>query len=107
MRALTHLDVLATFGPSITSSPSTKLFFNGNLSAKEADQLIEEGKIDGAVIGRSWINNPDLVKRLFNGLPLNETLGHPLDPPSFYTFGEDPAHGYVRHYSSSSVIVFH
>lgn len=56
---------------------------------------MEEKKIDAAVIGRSFINNPDLVSRLFNGQPLNETLGFPLNPHTFYNFVESPSEGYV------------
>lgn len=95
-RSLTHLDVLETFGPLIrTSHGKTKILLNGNLSAEEADQLVDEGKIDAVVFGRSFINNPDLVKRLFNGLPLNESLGYPADPPTFYSFSDRPSQGYV------------
>lgn len=74
-RALTHLDVLEAFGPKIKASGTTKLFINGDVSAELGDKLVAEDKVDAIVIGRSFINNPDLVKRLFNHLPLNETLG--------------------------------
>ena len=95
-RACTKLDVVETFGPIVyASGGKTKLLLNGDLSAAEADKLIEEKKIDAAVIGRSFINNPDLVDRLFNGEPLNETLGFPLELYAFYNFIDNPAEGYV------------
>jgi len=94
-RAETHLDVLETFGPTILGSQGrTKLLYNGNVSAKEADELIEQGKIDGVTLGRSFINNPDLPKRLFEGKPLNEELGFPLQPKFFYSFLTKPSEGY-------------
>jgi hypothetical protein len=96
-RAQTHLDVLEAFEPLIHAPNSkTKLFFNGDLSATEADKLIEEGKIDAVVLGRSFIGNPDLPRRLFEHLPLNEELGFPLDPKRFYSFLTQPSEGYVR-----------
>jgi hypothetical protein len=56
----TQLDVLAEFGPLVQKSGGkTKLFWNGDLQAQEADALIKAGKIDGAVFGRPFINNPE------------------------------------------------
>lgn len=104
-RAETHLDVLEVFGPLIKKEGSkTKLFLNGNLSAQEAEKLIEENKIDLVVFGRSFINNPDLPKRLFNKHPLNETLGHPDNMKSWYQFENSPAEGYVSQFHIFSVI---
>ena len=40
----------------------------------EAEQLISQGKIDGAFFGSLWIPHPDLAKRLERGLPLDNTL---------------------------------
>ena len=56
----------------------TKLIYNGDVKAEEADKLIAEGKIDAVTFGRSFIGNPDLPRRLQQGLPLNEAVGHPL-----------------------------
>ncbi|KZP11969.1 flavo protein NADH-dependent oxidoreductase [Athelia psychrophila] len=95
-RTLSHLDVVETFGPIIyASGGKTKLLLNGELSAAEAEKLVAEKKIDAAVIGRSFINNPDLVSRLFNAQPLNETLGFPLNSFGFYNFVDNPAVGYT------------
>jgi len=97
-RAETHLDVLETFGPTIrASNGKTKLFYNGDLTAEEGDKLVEDKTVDAIVLGRSSINNPDLPKRLFNNLPLNETLGFPNQPKTFYTFEKDPSEGYTNY----------
>lgn len=97
-RSQSHLDVVEVFGPIIyASGGKTKLILNEDLSAAEAEKLVQEKKIDAAVIGRSFINNPDLVDRLFKGEPLNETLGFPLNPHTFYNIVENPAKGYVSH----------
>ncbi|KAF7978804.1 hypothetical protein HWV62_44571 [Athelia sp. TMB] len=96
-RACTRLDVVETFGPIVyASGGNTKLLLNGDLSAAEAERLIEEKKIDAVVIGRSFINNPDLVDRLFKGEPLNDILGFPLDMGVFYNFVNSPAEGYSK-----------
>lgn len=117
-RALTRLDVLAAFGHLVKGS-KTKLFLNGNVSAGEASDLVQAGKLDAVVIGRSFINNPECVifglcegnslaesdpvlpccaslpKRLFAGLPLNEDLGVQLNVPAFYQYEEDMSEGFV------------
>ncbi|EJC99585.1 FMN-linked oxidoreductase [Fomitiporia mediterranea MF3/22] len=62
-RATRH-DVLATYSPLFTQS---KLLLNADVSPQEADQLISENKIDGAVLGWLWISNPDLAHRLESG----------------------------------------
>ena len=46
---------------------------------------LKDGKADAIVFGRSFIANPDLPKRLAEGLPLNEydrTTFYGADPPS-------------------------
>lgn len=58
-RTETQLDVLETFGDLIRKGTKTKLLCNGDLSAEEADKLIQEEKIDAAVFGRPWISNPE------------------------------------------------
>lgn len=44
---------------------------NADVSPQEAEQLISEKKIDGAVFGWIWIGNPDVVHRLEAGKDLN------------------------------------
>jgi hypothetical protein len=96
-RAETHVDVLKAFEPLIrTPNPKNKLFFNGDLGGAEAGKLIAEGSVDAVVLGRAFIGSPDLPRRLFEHLPLNEELGHPLDPSRFFSFLSHPSEGYVR-----------
>ncbi|WP_144790506.1 alkene reductase [Kocuria palustris] len=45
-----------------------------------AREIVESGAGDAAVVGRSLIANPDLVRRWAEGLPVNEP-----DPSTFYT----------------------
>ncbi len=59
----------------------------GNYDLAKAERLLEAGLIDAAAFGRAFIANPDLPRRLAEGLPLN-----PQRPESFY--GGD-AEGYT------------
>ena len=59
----------------------------GNYDLDKADRLLDAGLIDAAAFGRAFIANPDLPRRLAEGLPLN-----PQRPESFY--GGD-AEGYT------------
>ncbi len=51
----------------------------GNYDVAKASRLLSEGFIDAAAFGRSFIANPDLPRRLQEGLPLNAPA-----PESFY-----------------------
>lgn len=117
-------DVLAVYGPIFKPPPSalqehteealrgpampkpsfdaknptpTRLFLNGGLMPTEADRLIEEEKIDGAVFGQLWIGNPDLQKRLEMGMDVGgKGVNQELDPKTFYGVpGVDPRKGYA------------
>ncbi|WP_067703605.1 MULTISPECIES: alkene reductase [unclassified Erwinia] len=59
----------------------------GAYTAEKAETLIEQGLIDAAAFGRSYIANPDLVARLKSSAPLNEPR-----PETFYGGG---AEGYT------------
>ena len=59
----------------------------GNYDLAKAGRLLEAGLIDAAAFGRAFIANPDLPRRLAEGLPFN-----PQRPESFY--GGDEA-GYT------------
>lgn len=52
----------------------TRLLVNAEVTPDEAEKLLAEGVIDGAVFGRPWITNPDMQKRIEKGLPLNTKL---------------------------------
>jgi N-ethylmaleimide reductase len=59
----------------------------GSYDLAKATRLLEAGLVDAAAFGRAFIANPDLPRRLAEGLPLN-----PQRPESFY--GGD-AEGYT------------
>jgi 2,4-dienoyl-CoA reductase-like NADH-dependent reductase (Old Yellow Enzyme family) len=63
------------------------IVINSDYDWTDARQRICDGHADGVSIGRLFIANPDLVKRLVIGAPLNEG-----DPATFYSGG---AQGYV------------
>jgi N-ethylmaleimide reductase len=65
----------------------------GNYDLAKAERLLDAGWIDAAAFGRTFIANPDLPRRLAEGLPLN-----PPRPESFYGgdaegYTDYPAHG--------------
>lgn len=65
----------------------------GNYDLAKAERLLDAGLIDAAAFGRSFIANPDLPRRLAEGLPLN-----PPRAESFYGgdaegYTDYPAHG--------------
>ncbi|REE92666.1 alkene reductase [Cupriavidus plantarum] len=67
--------------------PDTALILAGGMTRERAEQLIEDGLIDLAAFGASFISNPDLVARLENGWALT-----PADRSTFYGGG---AEGYI------------
>ena len=64
-----------------------RIFINADSNWNDARQLAEHGNVDGVSIGRHFISNPDLVKRIALGAALNEG-----DSATFYSGG---AEGYV------------
>jgi hypothetical protein len=85
--------------PSRSANPApTRLFLNGALLPREADALIGEGKIDGAVFGQLWIGNPDLQARLAAGLDVGgRGVNDAPDVKTFYAppEGAGPEKGYA------------
>jgi N-ethylmaleimide reductase len=67
----------------IRTNYSGVLIANAGLTPVEADALITEGKSDMVAFGRQYISNPDLVERIAQNGPYNES-----DPTSFYGGGE-------------------
>lgn len=51
----------------------------GNYDLGKAERLLRDGLVDAAAFGRSFIANPDLPRRLQEGLPLNVP-----QPETFY-----------------------
>jgi 2,4-dienoyl-CoA reductase-like NADH-dependent reductase (Old Yellow Enzyme family) len=64
-----------------------RIFINADSNWDDARRLAENGNVDGVSIGRHFISNPDLVKRIALGAALNEG-----DSSTFYSGG---AEGYV------------
>lgn len=73
--------------PAMRQSYSGKIIINSDYDWLDARERICAGHADGVSIGRLFISNPDLVKRLATGAPLNEG-----NPTTFYAGG---AQGYV------------
>ena len=73
--------------PVVRANYSGKIVINSDYDWIDARDRICAGHADGISIGRLFISNPDLVKRLAIGAPLNEG-----DPTTFYSGG---AQGYV------------
>jgi N-ethylmaleimide reductase len=60
------------------------LILSGGYGFERAEEELENGIADLVAFGKPFINNPDLVERLKNGLPLNKELN--MD--AFYTADE-------------------
>lgn len=74
---------------NILKKGDVKFLAAGNFNAENAAPKVEAGDADAIIFGRWFIANPDLPKRLAEGLPLN-----PYDRTTFY--GADPPQkGYV------------
>lgn len=68
----------------ILSKGGVKFLSAGSFNRDNAAPKIEAGDSDAIVFGRSFIANPDLPKRLAEGLPLNDydrTTFYGADPP--------------------------
>ncbi len=78
--------------PPVAAAQMKKIFNGtvmaaGGFEADTAEEIIEKGDADLVAFGRHFISNPDLPRRIREGLPLN-----PHDRATFY--GGD-AHGYT------------
>jgi 2,4-dienoyl-CoA reductase-like NADH-dependent reductase (Old Yellow Enzyme family) len=73
--------------PAMRPLYSGKILINSDLDWSSAWDRVEAGHADGVSIGRLFIANPDLVKRIALGAPLNEG-----DSSTYYSGG---ARGYV------------
>jgi N-ethylmaleimide reductase len=58
----------------------------GGFEPDTAEAIVEEGDADAVAFGRHFVSNPDLPRRIQEGLPLTD-----YDRDTFYTFD---AHGY-------------
>ena len=73
--------------PAMRSHYSGRIVINSDHDWTDARARIAGGHADAVSIGRLFIANPDLVRRIASGAPLN-----PGDPSTFYSGGE---RGYV------------
>jgi 2,4-dienoyl-CoA reductase-like NADH-dependent reductase (Old Yellow Enzyme family) len=73
--------------PTMRKHYSGRIFINADSHWEDARALVERGEIDGVSIGRHFLANPDLVRRIELGTPLNE--------PDTKTFYKGGAQGYV------------
>ena len=58
-----------------------KLIANGGFTPESAETIIRDGDADAVSFGKHFISNPDLPRRIREGIPLSE-----YDRDSFYTF---------------------
>lgn len=68
--------------PAIRRAFKGMLALNSNYSAAEANAMLSAGEADAFAFGRRFLANPDLPRRLKDGLALN-----PADESTFYTQG--------------------
>jgi N-ethylmaleimide reductase len=75
-----------------------KIVANGGFEPNSADTTIKQGDVDAVAFGRYFISNPDLPRRIQEGLPLAK-----YDRDTFYTFD---ARGYTDYplYSESVAV---
>lgn len=64
-----------------------KLIAAGGFEPETAEEIVENGIVDAIAFGRHFVSNPDLPRRIREGLPLSQH-----DRSTFYTFD---AHGYT------------
>jgi 2,4-dienoyl-CoA reductase-like NADH-dependent reductase (Old Yellow Enzyme family) len=79
--------VLPAVHPVIRKAFSRPLVLNGGYDGATAQAALDADEADAIAFGRLFIANPDLPRRLVDGLPLNTP-----HPETFYTSG---AEGYV------------
>jgi 2,4-dienoyl-CoA reductase-like NADH-dependent reductase (Old Yellow Enzyme family) len=79
---LANVNSLVPF-KKILEKGGVKFLACGNFNRDNAEQKVESGDADAVVMGRWFIANPDLPRRLKEGLPLNK-----YDRSTFY--GADP-----------------
>ena len=77
----------APVSPAMRPHYSGKIVINSDYDWTDARGRIADGHADAVSIGRLFIANPDLVKRIATNAPLN-----PGDPSTFYSGG---AEGYI------------
>jgi 2,4-dienoyl-CoA reductase-like NADH-dependent reductase (Old Yellow Enzyme family) len=73
----------------ILAKGGVRFFVAGNYNRESALPALEDDQADAVIFGRHFIANPDLPRRLAEGLPLNK-----WDRSTFYS-AEPPSKGYT------------
>jgi N-ethylmaleimide reductase len=60
-----------------------KILAAGGFEPDTAEAIVQQGDADAVTFGRYFVSNPDLPRRIQEGLSLT-----PYDPDTFYTFDE-------------------
>jgi NADH:flavin oxidoreductase / NADH oxidase family len=74
-----------------------KLIAAGGFEPATAEAIVEKGTVDAVAFGRHFVSNPDLPRRIREGLPLSDH-----DRSTFYTFD---ANGYTDYPAYESLLV--
>jgi N-ethylmaleimide reductase len=74
-----------------------KLIAAGGFEPDTAEEVVANGTVDAIAFGRHFVSNPDLVRRIREGLPLNG-----YDRSTFYSF---EAHGYTDYPAYAAALV--
>jgi N-ethylmaleimide reductase len=74
-----------------------KLIAAGGFEPETAEEIVEQGMVDAVAFGRHFVSNPDLPRRIREGLPLSD-----YDRSTFYTFD---AHGYTDYPAYEELLV--
>ena len=82
-----HPEHGAVAAEQLRSSFRGKLIAAGGFEPDTAEAAVASGLLDAVAFGRHFVANPDLVRRIRHGSPLNR-----YDRTTFYTFD---AHGYT------------
>ncbi len=80
-------DLPETFRRAVRQAFSGRIIYAGRYTAERGTRLLEAGLADLVAIGRPFIANPDLPRRIAHGWPLNA-----LDPATLYGGAE---HGFT------------
>jgi 2,4-dienoyl-CoA reductase-like NADH-dependent reductase (Old Yellow Enzyme family) len=78
---------VAVVAPAIRAAFDGALILNSDFAGESAGRAVADGIADAVAFGRPFIANPDLVRRIADGLPFNKP-----DMATFYTQG---AEGYT------------
>jgi 2,4-dienoyl-CoA reductase-like NADH-dependent reductase (Old Yellow Enzyme family) len=73
--------------PAIRAAFDGALILNSDFVGESAERAVADGIADAVAFGRPFISNPDLVRRIADGLPLNK--------PEMATFYSQGAEGYT------------